>query len=643
MEASNKDMLSFFLQWLRENNFHKTESALYAEIQPKTENAAEPGEARELPHPFEPPCGAEKEVPQVVEAWEPNEDTEAASPTPLDEDEDEWTDADDLGYIRVPGHLGDTVTPAVPVGPSVAEVPPPAKTKSSAGEMRPAPDSALADGTSSADVALETAKVDDSENLGSGDRNSPEAVADETVETVDDVSVSGEPEPAAEDSKDSQSAELAGEARAHHEQLQQQYQVLQAQHQRLQQQLQQAQPSAAPPTPPTEAATAAPTEAPGNEAAPAPAPAAAAAPPVADSEAPPPASRKPQPVYEAFNLKVIYEVNKTGFEENKDYPIRVYDIIAGRYQILEYLGSAAFSRAVQCVDLKNGQLVCIKIIRNNKDFFDQGLDEIKLLHYINSGGNPDENRVVQLFDYFYHKEHLFLVCELLRDNLYEFSKYNRESGDEPYFTLARLQSIARQTLIALRYIHSLGLIHCDLKPENILIKSYSRCEIKVIDFGSSCFTTDHLSSYVQSRCYRAPEVILGLPYDYTIDLWSLGAILPELYNGRVLFHNESVPTMLARIVAICGDFPQHMIQGGRHSSKFFTEQGILYEYDKQTDQVSFLQPKRTKLRHRVGVNDALFLDFIAQLVSLDPRRRPTADEALRHPFLAHDYGPINPQ
>ena len=61
-------------------------------------------------------------------------------------------------------------------------------------------------------------------------------------------------------------------------------------------------------------------------------------------------------------------------------------------------------------------------------------------------------------------------------------------------------------------MHGLDLIHCDLKPENILIKSYSRCEIKVIDFGSSCFTRDHLSSYVQSRSYRAPEVILGLPY-----------------------------------------------------------------------------------------------------------------------------------
>lgn len=91
----------------------------------------------------------------------------------------------------------------------------------------------------------------------------------------------------------------------------------------------------------------------------------------------------------------------------------------------------------------------------------------------------------------------------------------------------------RQCLEALEYLHELGIIHCDLKPENILIKSYSRCEIKVIDLGSSCFQNDNLSLYVQSRSYRAPEVILGLPYDQKIDLWSLGCILAELYSGDV--------------------------------------------------------------------------------------------------------------
>lgn len=97
-----------------------------------------------------------------------------------------------------------------------------------------------------------------------------------------------------------------------------------------------------------------------------------------------------------------------------------------------------------------------------------------------------------------------------------------------------------QVLRSLAFLHSLGLIHSDLKPENILMKSYSRCLVKVIDLGSSCFLTDHLSSYVQSRSYRAPEVILGLPYDQKVDIWSLGCILAELASGYVLLQNDSL-------------------------------------------------------------------------------------------------------
>ncbi|XP_019082488.1 PREDICTED: probable serine/threonine-protein kinase dyrk2 [Camelina sativa] len=183
--------------------------------------------------------------------------------------------------------------------------------------------------------------------------------------------------------------------------------------------------------------------------------------------------------------------------------------------------------------------VCIKIIKNNKDFFDQSLDEIKLLKYVNKHDPADKYHLLRLYDYFYYREHLLIVCELLKANLYEFHKFNRESGGEVYFTMPRLQSITIQCLESLQFLHGLGLIHCDLKPENILVKSYSRCEIKVIDLGSSCFETDHLCSYVQSRSYRAPEVILGLPYDKKIDVWSLGCILAELCTGNVLFQNDS--------------------------------------------------------------------------------------------------------
>ena len=377
-----------------------------------------------------------------------------------------------------------------------------------------------------------------------------------------------------------------------------------------------------------------------------------------------------------FNLKVIFDPFRTGFENSKHFVARKGDVIAGRYQVTDMLGQAAFSTAIQCFDTmadnEDNAWVCLKVIKNNKDFFDQSLDEIKLLQYINTSGDPEKNHVLTMLDFFYYKEHLFIVSELLRENLYEFGKYIRDNNLEPYFTLSRLKKISKQVLEALDYIHRLKLIHCDLKPENIVIKSYSRCEVKLIDFGSSCFITDQLSSYIQSRSYRAPEVILGTPYDYKIDVWSYGAVLAEMITGYVLFQNDSIPTMLSRITGILGPFPEHVLRAGKETPAFFTANNIVYDrigpnsstgpgsgngerrhgwnrrdpMDRDETLV-LIHPKKTTLGARLhlkgypdGSDEDMALDFVRYMLDLDPLTRPTAADVLQHPWL-HDADHIN--
>lgn len=346
--------------------------------------------------------------------------------------------------------------------------------------------------------------------------------------------------------------------------------------------------------------------------------------------------KKAPMAFGSFNLKVIMNPIRTGFEEERDFPISRGVVIANRYRVVRMIAKSTFGRTARCEDLlqpiydeeeqeeeniegkdshaKSGlqsrkdeekvtgdgtrastlptaemqkskssshiigyKEVCLKIIHNTKDFFDQSLDEIRLLRLLNEHKDADEAHVLRLIDAFYYKEHCMLVTELLSENLYEYSTYNRTVEDGAYFTLSRLQRISRQVMEALAYVHSLNLIHADLKPENILFASRQKCIVKVIDFGSSSFLSDHLSSYIQSRHYRAPEVILGCDYDGRIDVWSYGAILMELVTGKMLFQSTSVPEMLARMVLVCGKpLPRRMLWEGRYTHHFISKFGAIY-------------------------------------------------------------------
>ena len=352
-------------------------------------------------------------------------------------------------------------------------------------------------------------------------------------------------------------------------------------------------------------------------------------------------------ILDCFDMKIIINREKIGFESEKEIKFTKDMLIAGRYKYIKELGDAAFSTAIQCLDILENKLICIKIIKNNKDYFDQSIDEIKLLRYIIANGDPDEKCFLRVYDYFYFKEHLMIVSELLKDNLYDFYKYLNDNHKE-YFTVARIQKLTKQILTCLEFIHSLKIIHCDLKPENILMKSISDVTCKVIDFGSSCFIHDHLSSYIQSRSYRAPEVILGCKYNFKIDLWSLGCILAEIYTGNVLFQNDSVQSMLARIIGICGPIPNWMYEKGKLVNDYFTQEKLIYMEPNSNDgneslsqsmnrerskKIHILVPKRTSLRKRLGTNDENFYNFVKGLLEIDPNLRMSATEALQHPFI----------
>src|ERR1700712_3489355 len=170
---------------------------------------------------------------------------------------------------------------------------------------------------------------------------------------------------------------------------------------------------------------------------------------------------------------------------------------------------------------------------------------------------------------FYFRDHLCISTELLDMNLYEFIKSNSFRG----FSLNIVRRFTKQLLSSLVLLKQHRVIHCDLKPENILLAHPMHSEIKVIDFGSSCFENEKVYTYIQSRFYRSPEVILGMSYGIPIDMWSLGCILAELLTGYPIFPGENEQEQLACIMEIFGPPEKHLIEKSSRKKLFFDSVG----------------------------------------------------------------------
>ena len=228
---------------------------------------------------------------------------------------------------------------------------------------------------------------------------------------------------------------------------------------------------------------------------------------------------------------------------------------------------------------------------------------------------------------FYFRGHLCIATELLGINLYEFIKAHDFAG----FSLKLIRRFTKQMLASLCLLESHNVIHCDMKPENILLAHPLHSEIKVIDFGSSCFETEKVYTYIQSRFYRSPEVILGMSYGLPIDMWSVGCILAELYTGYPIFPGENEQEQLACIMEVFGPPEKHLIERSTRRKLFFDSLG------KPRITVSpkgkRRRPSSKTLSQAIKCDDENFVDFIAKCLRWDPDRRLKPHEAMSHDFV----------
>ncbi|CAE7509947.1 Prpf4b [Symbiodinium microadriaticum] len=335
----------------------------------------------------------------------------------------------------------------------------------------------------------------------------------------------------------------------------------------------------------------------------------------------------------------------------------------GRFVIEDKLGEGTFSTVFRCRDTcADNAKYAVKFTRSNEQTRRALEREIKIMgQLIAKVGerDPEGMRAIltlAFFEGFKHKGRLAAVFELMKCNLRTaLAKYGAGKGLP---LLPTVRDFGRQLFLALRVLRRAGLIHCDVKPENLLLGG-DNATIKLSDFGSCQGLEQRLKSdQLMPRNYRAPEIIVGLDYDYSVDVWSAGATLFELATDSVLFQGETNNDMLHAMFKVCGSCTKSFAMSGTFTHNHFSASGEflnakgdvaiksanprvvpLDAFDPPSRPLRFLledvlkrPPKGvTASRHEGLVSH--FSDLLSSCQRIAPESRVTAESALGHKFF----------
>ncbi|RLN30301.1 serine/threonine-protein kinase prpf4B-like [Panicum miliaceum] len=328
------------------------------------------------------------------------------------------------------------------------------------------------------------------------------------------------------------------------------------------------------------------------------------------------------------------------------YTYRFGESLDGRYEITAAHGKGVFSTVVRAKDLKAGkddpEEVAIKIIRNNDTMYKAGKQEVSILEKLASVDREDKRHCVRFISSFMYRNHLCLVFESLNMNLREvLKKFGRNIG----LKLTAVRAYSKQLFIALKHLKNCKVLHCDIKPDNMLVNE-AKNVLKLCDFGNAMLAgMNEVTPYLVSRFYRAPEIILGLPYDHPLDMWSVGCCLYELYTGKVLFPGPSNNAMLRLHMELKGPFPKKMLRKGAFTMQHFDQD--LNFHATEEDPVTKMAVRRLILNIKPKDIGSLisnfpgedpkmlssFKDLLDKIFILDPEKRITVSQALSHPFI----------
>nr|XP_057916218.1 serine/threonine-protein kinase MAK isoform X9 [Doryrhamphus excisus] len=282
-----------------------------------------------------------------------------------------------------------------------------------------------------------------------------------------------------------------------------------------------------------------------------------------------------------------------------------------RYTTLKQLGDGTYGSVLMGRSNESGELVAIKRMKRKFYSWDEcmNLREVKSLKKLNHAN------VVKLKEVIRENDHLYFVFEYMKENLYQLMKDRKK-----LFPESVIRNISFQILQGLSFIHKHGFFHRDMKPENLLCMGPEL--VKIADFGLAreIRSKPPYTDYVSTRWYRAPEVLLrSSTYSSPIDLWAVGCIMAELYTLRPLFPGNSEVDEIFKICQVLGTVKKLDWSEGYHLASAMN--------------FRFPQCVPTPLRTLIPNASSEAITLMKDLLQWDPKKRPTAVQALRYPYF----------
>uniref|UniRef100_A0A3P9HJ71 Protein kinase domain-containing protein n=1 Tax=Oryzias latipes TaxID=8090 RepID=A0A3P9HJ71_ORYLA len=270
--------------------------------------------------------------------------------------------------------------------------------------------------------------------------------------------------------------------------------------------------------------------------------------------------------------------------------------------VQELLGNGSFGNVVKCTKLGSEECYAIKIMNCSR----AGQEEFERMKLIKDL-DPDQNHLIKMFECFTFHRATCIVYELLDVSL--FDSYKRVSSTRTHLCLIR--HIAQQLLKALKALKSIGVAHCDIKLDNIMFTDPDSVNVKLIDFGLAV-ETKKLSTItdIQVTPFRAPEVILGIPLDESVDMWALGVVLACVYFGNYPFPSKTEYETIRAMVQIFVELKNHVI----NLDEMIREHRDMFEDHDDDD-------------HRA------FIDLLKNMLEVNPQNRIQPSQALEHDFI----------